>query len=89
MCPTAIEIPPSATDSDGFVGWLVWSRPPAQPLNNIVVTDNTGTTIANRPLPYGTSGSRSWDVALTQLGFERIGGWRPAVGGFSCSLKAR
>jgi hypothetical protein len=70
-----------------LTGWLLWSRPPARLLDEIVVTDQDGVTVANRPLPYGTVGTRGWDVTLRQLGFERLGGWIPATGGFLCRLQ--
>lgn len=71
----------------GFVGWLVWSRPPAQLLDHIVVTDGRGKTVAYRPLAYGAKGSRAWDVTLRQLGFERVGAWMPTTGGFTCLVQ--
>ncbi|TDE00931.1 hypothetical protein [Jiangella asiatica] len=70
-----------------LTGWLVWSRPPAQLLDQIVVTDADGRTMANRPLPYGTTGTRAWDVTLRQLGFRRLGAWMPATGGYTCRLE--
>jgi len=70
-----------------LTGWLVWSRPPARLLDEIVVTDADGATIAHRPLPYGTVGTRGWDITLRQLGFERLGGWMPATGGYLCRIQ--
>lgn len=74
----------------GLVGWLVHSRPPAQPLDYIVVTDASGKSIASRPLAFGCRQThhRS-DIALAQLGFERAGQWDPTVGGFSCPVTTR
>lgn len=70
-----------------FTGWLLWSRPPARLLDEIVITDQDGATVTNRPLPYGTIGTRGWDVTLRQLGFERLGGWMPATGGYVCRIQ--
>lgn len=67
-----------------FTGWLIWSRPPAEPLDQIIVTDETGKSVATRPLPYGTTGTRNWDVTLQQLGFRRTGDWMSTTGGFTC-----
>ncbi len=70
-----------------YTGWLLWSRPPARLLDEIVVTDRDGATVTNRPLPYGTVGTRGWDITLRQLGFERLGGWMPATGGYVCRIQ--
>lgn len=70
-----------------LTGWLVWSRPPESQLDEIVVTDQDGTTLASRPLPYGTVGTRGWDITLRELGFERLGGWMPATGGYLCRIR--
>ncbi|TDC49823.1 hypothetical protein E1212_16975 [Jiangella ureilytica] len=70
-----------------LTGWLLWSRPPARLLDEIVVTDQDGVTVANRPLPYGTVGTRGWDVTLRDLGFERLGGWMPATDGYLCRIR--
>ncbi|WP_116946980.1 hypothetical protein [Jiangella endophytica] len=72
---------------DTFTGWLLWSRPPARLLDEIVITDHDGATITNRPLPYGTVGTRGWDVTLRQLGFQRLGGWMPTTGGYVCRIQ--
>lgn len=81
----------SETDNDepasGFIGWLVHRRPPGERLDHVVVTDPTGAPIANRPLPYGTMGSRGWDITLRQLGFRRVSAWQPTVGGFTCQIE--
>ncbi|WP_157553448.1 hypothetical protein [Jiangella gansuensis] len=74
---------------DHLTGWLVWSRPPGQLLDEIVVTNSDGRTMANRPLPYGTTGTRSWDIILRQLGFQRLGAWMPATGGYTCRVEHR
>lgn len=71
----------------GLVGWLVRSRLPAQPLDNIVITDERGRTVAHRPLPYGRLGTQSWDMILVQLGFQRAGSWDATPGGFACPVK--
>lgn len=72
---------------DTLTGWLVWSRPPVRLLDEIVVTNGDGATIASRPLPFGTVGTRGWDITLRQLGFERLGGWMPATGGYLCRIQ--
>jgi hypothetical protein len=70
-----------------LTGWLLWSRPPARQLDEIVVTNQDGVTVANRPLPYGTVGTRGWDVTLRQLGFERLGAWMSTTGGYCCRVQ--
>ena len=56
-------------------------------LDEVLVADANGTTLASRPVPREVRSEEGWDRALFNLGYARISDWAAAEGGHRCTVE--
>jgi hypothetical protein len=59
----------------------------AMALDEVLVADANGATLASRPVPREVPFEEGWDRALFSLGYVRISDWAAAAGGHRCTVE--
>jgi hypothetical protein len=56
-------------------------------LDEVLVIDTDGTTLASRPVPREVRSEEGWDRALFNLGYVRTSDWAATEGGHRCAVE--
>jgi hypothetical protein len=57
---------------------------PHDALDELIVTDTQGNSLAERRIPGRLTGGDGWDRALFTVGYQRVSDWQRSLAGLRC-----